>query len=114
MWELKLISAPKQVAGQSARSPQASIQLNLNILLIPNPHLLHTPITIPTSNDTPTNHTLLPPAVSSHHRIIICRPGDLSRKFLERLPLRLRNQQRRENPTKHKKCKNLHHMIQPR
>lgn len=50
----------------------------------------------------------------SHDGIIIPRPRNLPRQLLQRLPLRLRDQKRGEQPAQHEQRKDLHDVVQPR
>lgn len=52
--------------------------------------------------------------MASRDRIIVCRAGNLTSQFLERLALRLWDEQRSEAAEEHEQGKDLHHMIEPR
>src|SRR5258708_1972083 len=86
-----------------AYSPlQYCITASSNILLIP---VLHFLIRVH------RHHTL--PAVPRRVRIIISSTRHLTRELLKRLPLRLRDQQRREDTAEHEQREDLHDVIEP-
>ena len=76
-----------------------------SIFLISNRRPLRTPLIT-----SPIRHR---PKMSRSSRIIIRRPRHLTSQLLQRLPLRLGNQQGGEDAAQHEERKDLHHVVEP-
>ena len=79
---------------------------HLNLFLTPVGCALRTSLfTLPIRNRS---------VMTRSDRIIVCSARNLTRKLLQSLPLRLRNEECGEETAQHEEGKNLHHVIKPR